>query len=327
MVNAMASVWAGSASVEVGQKPEQNELTTLLRQYMREVSRHGSLLDAEGELRLAKQMAKGGYSAQLAKEAMVKANLRLVVSVARQVYARQPYPNPDFFMELIQEGNIGLLKAVDKFDHRKGNRFSTYAIWWIKQTIYQGAADQERAIRLPGHTLDRLSKLRKAQERLQEELGRAPSAEELSKILQLPLKKVLGLLEVSPRPVSLEMEQSFKDGNTQSIGDTLEDKNALPDARLEKQELLEELKKAMNELLTPREYEILCLRFALSTTNEVDLARQEARTSSASSSKRKMTLEEVGRHFGVTRECIRQCEIKAIHKLRHSTDLKVLFSH
>src|SRR5688572_6990103 len=155
---------------------EQKELVPVLKQYLRQVSRQSKLLDAVGEQTLAQQIKKGGYTGQMAKEAMVKANLRLVISVARQVYAKSPQSSPEFLMELIQEGNIGLLKAVEKFDHRKGNRFSTYAMWWIKQTIYQGASDQERAIRLPGHTLDRLSKLRKAQEQFKETVGRTATA-------------------------------------------------------------------------------------------------------------------------------------------------------
>lgn len=283
----------------------------LLKSYLRQIGKNDQLLDAEGEVALARQIAKGGYAGQMAKEAMVKANLRLVVSVARQVYARQPHANLDKFMDLIQEGNVGLLKAVEKFDYRKGNRFSTYAMWWIKQTVYQGAADQERAIRLPGHTLDRLSKLRKAQELLKEKFGREATTEELAKSLKLPVKKVVQLIEVSPKPISLEAESTLRDGNTLTLGETLEDNRFCPQASIELDDASKQLYSAMDLLLNVREREILMLRFGLNS----ECLQEEGQ---------KMTLEQIGARFGVTRECIRQTELRALQKLRHSADLQIL---
>lgn len=293
-----------SAHALMTSAPEEIQpLQELSVSYLRQVTRRSELIDQNQELMLGKLIAGGNTQA---KEELVKANLRLVVSIARQVNNRQNIQGN--LMDLIQEGNIGLLKAAEKFDYRRGNKFSTYAMWWIKQSIFQAAADQERPIRLPAHVLDSLSKLKKARAQFQERHQRQASDEELSVLLKMSVKKVQHLSRMANKTLSLESEMTMKDGNTQTLCDTLEDDRfGTPEAELAKQEAMANLQRAMTELLNPREQEILMLRFGLNTPDH-----------------KKLTLEEVGKRYDVTRECIRQTEIRALAKLRHSDYLRHL---
>lgn len=262
--------------------------------YLKQVSKQSSLLSGADEVELAKRMEQGDV---FAKRKLIQANLRLVISIAKRYAGRGAH-----FLDLVQEGNLGLIKAVERFDYRRGYKFSTYATWWIKQSVLQAFYEHDRTVRLPGHVIDALSKLRKVRSQLHLELDRNPTDTELAGRLELSVKKVQQLARISQKTLSLESETVLKDGNTQTLGETLEDDSASPEQKLFQQRSVECLRQALQEQLKPREREILEMRFGLKgQPNE------------------RMTLEQIGRLYGVTRECIRQTEIRALSKLRNSS--------
>lgn len=261
-------------------------LSDPMKVYLYEISQT-PLLTAEQEVELAKRIEQGDEEA---KEQLTKANLRLVVSIA-SYYKSYNVP----FLDLIQEGNIGLMRAVEKFDYRKGFKFSTYATWWIRQAVTRALAEQSRTIRLPVHIVESIYRINKAQRQLAAELNRTPTMEEVAEYLDIPVERVESLLKTSQNTTSLDTPVG-EDGDT-FLGDFIEDESSLsPEEGAEHNIMSEELKKIM-ETLTPRERRVLELRFGL-------LGRE-------------YTLEEVGNIFGVTRERIRQIEAKALRKLRH----------
>ena len=276
--------------------PKNAELKDLAAHYLSRVSKESDLISAEDEKALAQKIARGDMNA---KRKLIQANLRLVISIARRYTGRGAN-----FMDLVQEGNVGLVRAVEKFDHTLGYRFSTYATWWIKQAIFQAFSEHDRPIRLPGHVVDAIGKLKKAIDILKERLDRYPTDAELAVYLKMSEKKVKQLSRAARKTLSLESETVLKDGNTQTLGETLEDDGPLPEEALAHARNLHNLRRALAEHLDEREREVLTMRYAL--CEELD---------------KKLTLEEIGRRYGVTRECIRQTEIRALQKLRHSAYL------
>lgn len=275
--------------------------------YLRSVSRNSELISREEEVALAKRIEQGD---QQAKQKLAQANLRLVIKIAKRYAGRGAA-----FMDLVQEGNLGLMKAIDKFNPRLGYRFSTYATWWIKQSVFQAFAEHDRPIRLPGHVLDSVIKLRKARYVLKEKLGRAATDDELALHMGVSVKKVQQLSRSAQRMMSLEAEVVLKDGNTQSLGETIED-DSLPEpgAVLSQNTALHLLRLALLNHLDERERDILFRRFGLrAASNQNEIV-----------TKGKMTLEEIGKLYGVTRECVRQTELRAMRKLRASTFLQQL---
>jgi RNA polymerase primary sigma factor len=265
-----------------------------VRMYLKEIGKV-PLLIAEQEQDLAQRMLEGD---QDAKDMLIEANLRLVVSIAKRYLGRGMQ-----FLDLIQEGNLGLIKAVDKFDHSKGFKFSTYATWWIRQAITRAIADQARTIRIPVHMVETINRLVRVQRSLIQELGREPEVEEIATEMGLPVEKVREIQKISQEPVSLE--KPIGEEEDSHLGDFIPDDDALSPADQVAYTLLkEQLIEAMGGL-TPREEKVLRLRFGL------DDGRQR-------------TLEEVGREFNVTRERIRQIEAKALRKLRHPSRSKKL---
>ena len=277
--------------------PEGVGIDDPVRMYLKEIGRV-PLLTAEDEVALAKRMEAGGDDGELAKKELAEANLRLVVSIAKWYVGRGM-----LFLDLIQEGNLGLIKAVEKFDYTKGYKFSTYATWWIRQAITRAIADQARTIRIPVHMVETINKLIRVQRQLLQELGREPTHEEVAAEMDLSVEKVREITKISQEPVSLETPIGEEEDS--HLGDFIpdEDAPAPPDAAsfLLLKEQLEEVLYS----LTPREEKVLRLRFGL------DDGRQS-------------TLEEVGQKFGVTRERIRQIEAKALRKLRHPSRSKKL---
>jgi RNA polymerase primary sigma factor len=265
-----------------------------VRMYLKEIGRV-PLLSAQDEIHLAKRIEQGDEEA---KRRLAEANLRLVVSIARRYIGRGM-----LFLDLIQEGNMGLIKAVDKYDHSKGFKFSTYATWWIRQAITRAIADQARTIRIPVHMVETINKLIRVTRQLHQELGREPLPEEIAKEMELSVDKVMEIMKVSQEPVSLETP--IGEENDSNLGDFIEDQEVLAPADAAAYEMLKEQLEDVLDTLTDREENVLRLRFGL----------DDGRT---------RTLEEVGKVFGVTRERIRQIEAKALRKLRHPSRSKRL---
>lgn len=274
--------------------PEGVRLDDPVRMYLKEIGRV-PLLSSEEEVNLAKRMEAGDEEA---KKRLVEANLRLVVSIAKRYVGRGMQ-----FLDLIQEGNLGLIKAVEKFDYRKGYKFSTYATWWIRQAITRAIADQARTIRIPVHMVETINKLIRVSRQLLQELGREPSPEEVAAQMDIPVDRVHEILKIAQEPVSLETPIGEEEDS--HLGDFIPDEDALAPAEAAAYVLLREQLDDVLGTLTDREQKVLKLRFGL----EDGRAR---------------TLEEVGQEFGVTRERIRQIEAKALRKLRHPSRSKRL---
>ena len=266
-----------------------------VKMYLKEIGRV-PLLKADEEIEIAKRIEAGDEEA---KNILISSNLRLVVSIAKKYVGRGM-----LFLDLIQEGNMGLVKAVEKFDYRKGFKFSTYATWWIRQAITRAIADQARTIRIPVHMVETINKLTRIERQLVQDLGRDPTAEEIAaKMEGISPEKVREIKKIAMDPVSLETPIGEEDDS--HLGDFIEDKNSMsPDQNANNQLLKDEISKALSEL-TEREEKVLRLRFGL----------YDGRT---------RTLEEVGKEFNVTRERIRQIEAKALRKLKHPTRSKRL---
>ena len=267
--------------------PDGVSIEDPVRMYLKEIGKV-PLLSAEEEIELAKRMELGD---QEAKKRLAEANLRLVVSIAKRYVGRGM-----LFLDLIQEGNLGLIKAVEKFDYRKGYKFSTYATWWIRQAITRAIADQARTIRIPVHMVETINKLIRVSRQLLQELGREPTPEEIAKEMDMPVERVLEILKISQEPVSLETPIGEEEDS--HLGDFIQDDNVPVPADAAAFTLLKEQLEEVLGTLTEREQKVLTLRFGL----EDGRAR---------------TLEEVGKEFNVTRERIRQIEAKALRKLRH----------
>lgn len=291
--------------IEHAEKEEEFDLNDLsvppgvkindpVRMYLKEIGRV-DLLSAEEEIELAKRLEQGDEEAE---RRLAEANLRLVVSIAKRYVGRGM-----LFLDLIQEGNMGLIKAVEKFDYRKGFKFSTYATWWIRQAITRAIADQARTIRIPVHMVETINKLIRVQRQLLQDLGREPTPEEISEEMDLTPDKVREILKIAQEPVSLETPIGEEDDS--HLGDFIEDQDAQAPSDAAAYELLKEQLEDVLDTLTDREENVLRLRFGL----------DDGRT---------RTLEEVGKVFGVTRERIRQIEAKALRKLRHPSRSKRL---
>jgi RNA polymerase primary sigma factor len=274
--------------------PEGVGIDDPVRMYLKEIGRV-PLLSAEEEIDLAKRMEEGDEEA---KRRLAEANLRLVVSIAKRYVGRGM-----LFLDLIQEGNLGLIKAVEKFDYTKGYKFSTYATWWIRQAITRAIADQARTIRIPVHMVETINKLIRVSRQLLQELGREPAPEEIAKVMDIPVERVREIMKIAQEPVSLETPIGEEEDS--HLGDFIPDDDAPAPAEAASFILLKEQLEEVLETLTPREEKVLRLRFGL----------DDGRT---------RTLEEVGQEFGVTRERIRQIEAKALRKLRHPSRSKKL---
>ena len=284
----------GVEKIDIDSLVEGVSIEDPVRMYLKEIGKV-PLLTAEEEIELAKRMEKGDEEA---KNALAEANLRLVVSIAKRYVGRGM-----LFLDLIQEGNLGLIKAVEKFDYRKGYKFSTYATWWIRQAITRAIADQARTIRIPVHMVETINKLIRVSRQLLQTLGREPSPEEIAAEMNIPEEKVREILKISQEPVSLETPIGEEEDS--HLGDFIEDDNVPAPAEAATQMLLREQLDKVLDSLTDREKKVLRLRFGL------DDGRQR-------------TLEEVGKEFNVTRERIRQIEAKALRKLRHPSRSKQL---
>ena len=267
--------------------PEGVSIEDPVRMYLKEIGKV-SLLSADEEIELAKRMEKGDDAA---KKRLAEANLRLVVSIAKRYVGRGM-----LFLDLIQEGNLGLIKAVEKFDYRKGYKFSTYATWWIRQAITRAIADQARTIRIPVHMVETINKLIRVSRQLLQELGREPTPEEIAEEMDMPVDRVREILKISQEPVSLETPIGEEEDS--HLGDFIQDDNVPVPADAAAFTLLKEQLVEVLSTLTDREQKVLRLRFGLDDG-------------------RARTLEEVGKEFNVTRERIRQIEAKALRKLRH----------
>lgn len=269
-------------------------LSDPVRMYLKEIGKI-DLLSAEEEAEVGKRMAKGDDEAS---RRMVEANLRLVVSIAKRYVGRGMH-----LLDLIQEGNIGLLKAVEKFDYTKGYKFSTYATWWIRQSITRAVADQARTIRIPVHMVETINKVAKASRALVQELGREPNVAEISERIGISEEKVAEVMKIAQEPVSLETPVGEEDDS--HLGDFIQDSEAKEPAESASYNMLRQQLADVMATLTPRECKVLRLRFGLEDG-------------------RPHTLEEVGKEFDVTRERVRQIESKALRKLRHPSRSKIL---
>ena len=267
--------------------PDGISIEDPVRMYLKEIGKV-PLLSAEEEIELAKRMAEGDEDA---KKRLAEANLRLVVSIAKRYVGRGM-----LFLDLIQEGNLGLIKAVEKFDYQKGFKFSTYATWWIRQAITRAIADQARTIRIPVHMVETINKLIRVSRQLLQELGREPLPEEIAEELDMPVERVREILKISQEPVSLETPIGEEEDS--HLGDFIQDDNVPVPAEAAAATLLKEQLGEVLDTLTDREQKELRLRFGMNDG-------------------RARTLEEVGKEFDVTRERIRQIEAKALRKLRH----------
>ena len=267
--------------------PDGISIEDPVRMYLKEIGKV-PLLSADEEVELAKRMAEGDEDA---KKRLAEANLRLVVSIAKRYVGRGM-----LFLDLIQEGNLGLIKAVEKFDYHKGFKFSTYATWWIRQAITRAIADQARTIRIPVHMVETNNKLIRVSRQLLQELGREPTPEEIAAELDMPVERVREILKISQEPVSLETPIGEEEDS--HLGDFIQDDNVPVPAEAAAQTLLKEQLDEVLDTLTEREQKVLRLRFGMDDG-------------------RARTLEEVGKEFDVTRERIRQIEAKALRKLRH----------
>ncbi len=270
------------------------ELDDPVKMYLKEIGQI-RLLTADEEIELAKRMEEGDAEA---KRILVQSNLRLVVSIAKRYVGRGM-----LFLDLIQEGNMGLIRAVEKFDYRRGYKFSTYATWWIRQAITRAIADQARTIRVPVHMVETINKLVRVSRYLLQELGRDPTIEEIAERMELPLEKIKGIIKTAQEPVSLESPIGKEDDS--HLGDFIEDEDSPAPPKIASHTLLKEQLEDVLKTLTQREKRVLELRFGITDGHP-------------------HTLEEVGREFGVTRERIRQIEAKALRKLRHPSRSKKL---
>lgn len=274
--------------------PEGINIDDPVRMYLKEIGKV-PLLSADNEVSLAKRVEEGDIEA---KRKLVESNLRLVVSIAKRYVGRGM-----LFLDLIQEGNLGLIKAVEKFDYTKGYKFSTYATWWIRQAITRAIADQARTIRIPVHMVETINKLIRISRQLLQELGREPMPEEVAKEMNMPIEKVREIMKIAQDPISLETPIGEEEDS--HLGDFIPDDDAPAPAESAAFTLLKEQLINVLDTLTPREEKVLKLRFGI----------EDGRT---------RTLEEVGKEFNVTRERIRQIEAKALRKLRHPSRSKKL---
>ena len=272
---------------------EEGSVTDPVRQYLRDIGKV-PLLNAQQEIDLAKRAEKGE---KIARDKLTSANLRLVVSIAKKYVGRGMS-----LLDLIEEGNIGLMRAVDKYDWRRGYKFSTYATWWIRQAITRAIADQARTIRIPVHMVETINRFNRTQRQLMQELGREPTPEEVAQALGIDPAKAREIIKVSQEPTSLEAPVGEEEDS--HLGDFIESQAPRPDEQATRELLKAQLDEVLDSL-SPREKRVLQLRFGLEDGKQ-------------------RTLEEVGREFGVTRERIRQIEAKAIRKLKHPTRAKKL---
>ena len=272
---------------------EEGAVTDPVRQYLRDIGKI-PLLTALDEIELAKKAEKGEKKS---RDRLISANLRLVVSIAKKYVGRGMS-----LLDLIEEGNIGLMRAVDKYDWRRGYKFSTYATWWIRQAITRAIADQARTIRIPVHMVETINRFNRTQRRMMQELGREPTPEEVAAVLGIDPQKAREIVKVSQEPTSLETPVG--DEEDSHLGDFIADQGLQPDEQATRELLKIHLDEVL-DTLSPREKRVLQLRFGLEDGKQ-------------------RTLEEVGREFGVTRERIRQIEAKAVRKLKHPTRAKKL---
>ncbi len=293
----LSSIASGNVNDDDLDSPESFDSVTIddpVKIYLKEIGRV-PLLTTEEETELAKRIANGDIAA---KKRLSEANLRLVVSIAKRYLGRGMQ-----FLDLIQEGNLGLIKAVDKFDHTKGFKFSTYATWWIRQAITRAIADQARTIRIPVHMVETINKVKKISSQLLHQNGHEPTAEEIAEVINMPTDKVREIMRVAQEPVSLETPIGEEEDS--HLGDFIPDEDAPAPQDAASHTLLKEQLAEVLSTLTPREEKVLKLRFGLEDG-------------------RSRTLEEVGEEFNVTRERIRQIEAKALRKLRHPSRSKKL---